>query len=55
MFTVGKDVSEVERRLLAGRLACPGCAGRLGPWGHARVREIRDDGGLCWLGPYPIL
>ncbi len=49
MFTVGKDVSEVERRLLAGWLACPGCAGRLGPWGHARVREIRDDGGLCWL------
>lgn len=48
MFTVGKDVSEVERRLSAGLLACPGCGGRLGGWGHARARVVRDEGGQCW-------
>jgi hypothetical protein len=48
VFTVGKDVSEVERRLSAGLLTCPGCGGRLGPWGHARARMVRDEGGLCW-------
>ena len=38
VLTVGKDASQVERRLLAGLLACPDCGGRLGPWGHARAR-----------------
>jgi len=38
---VGTDGPEVERALLAGGLACPSCAGRLRPWGHARLRVVR--------------
>ena len=45
MVTVGKDVSQVERRLAAGLLVCPRCGGRLGPWGHARTRRLRGSGG----------
>lgn len=45
MVTVGKDVSEVEARLAAGLLVCPGCEGRLGPWGHARPRVLRGSDG----------
>ena len=41
MVTVGKDVSQVERRLAAGLLVCPRCGGLLGPWGHARTRRLR--------------
>ena len=43
MVTVGKDVSQVERRLAVGLLVCPGCGGRLGPWGHARTRKLRGS------------
>ena len=45
MKIVGTDAPEVERILVAGALACPSCAGRLRPWGHARVRVVRhrDD------------
>ncbi len=45
MKIVGTDAPEVERALTAGELACPGCAGRLRPWGHARVRVIRHRDG----------
>jgi hypothetical protein len=45
VVTVGKDVSQVERRLAAGLLVCPRCGGRLGPWGHARTRRLRG-----WVG-----
>lgn len=48
MLTVGKDWAGVERRLRAGRLACPVCAGRLAGWGHARPRVIRGEGGIGW-------
>ncbi len=48
MVTVGKDVLQVERRLLAGLLACPDCGGRLGRWGYARPRELRGGDGLGW-------
>jgi hypothetical protein len=41
---VGTDAPEVERVLLAGGLACPSCAGRLRPWGHARERVVRHRG-----------
>lgn len=52
MLTVGKDVCDVERRLSAGLLACPGCGRRLRPWGHARRRVLRGVGGvLRWLRP----
>jgi hypothetical protein len=44
VLTVGKDGDGVERRLSGGGLACPGCGGRLRPWGHARVRVVRDVG-----------
>jgi hypothetical protein len=48
VLTVGKDAADVERRLTAGLLACPGCSGRLAGWGHARPRVIRDEGGIGW-------
>lgn len=43
MLMVGGDPVEVERRLRAGRLACP-CGGGLSPWGHARERVVRGVG-----------
>ena len=45
VVTVGKDVSQVERRLAAGLLVCPRCGSRLGPWGHARTRRLRGSAG----------
>ena len=48
MVTVGKDVSQVERRLSAGLLACPDCGGRLRGWGYARARELREGDGSGW-------
>lgn len=48
MVTVGKDVSQVERRLVEGLLGCPECGGRLGPWGYARSRALRGEGGSGW-------
>ncbi|ALE71965.1 hypothetical protein AD006_07890 [Pseudonocardia sp. EC080610-09] len=47
MVTVGKNVVEVEARLVAGRLECR-CGGRLRPWGHARARVLRGTGALGW-------
>jgi MFS family permease len=40
---VGTDPVEVERALAAGELSCPGCAGVLRPWGHARWRSLRGE------------
>lgn len=52
MLTVGKDGAGVERLLLSGRLACPGCGGWLRGWGHARRRVVRETGeGRWWLRP----
>ena len=48
VVTVGVDAGVVERRLAAGRLRCPACAGRLAGWGHARERVIRGAGGIGW-------
>ena len=48
MITVDGDARVVERRLAAGRLRCPGCAGRLAGWGHARQRVIRGESGIGW-------
>jgi hypothetical protein len=45
MLTVGVRDSDVERRLLGGRLRCPDCAGVLARWGHARPRVVRG-----WCG-----
>lgn len=51
MVTVGVDGEEVERRLAAGELVCPGCGGRLAGWGWARTRQVRDREGLTVLSP----
>src|SRR3954465_9608482 len=51
MLTVGEDVAEVERRLVARELTCPGCAGALAGWGHARRRGGRGEAGGVRLRP----
>lgn len=51
MLTVGEDAAAVERRLVAGELSCPGCAGVLGGWGHARLRVIRVEVGGVSVRP----
>jgi transposase-like protein len=48
---VGSDVAEVEQELRAGRLCCPDCWGALRPWGHARVRTVRQRVGSLQLRP----
>jgi Homeodomain-like domain len=48
MVTVGVVAGVVERRLAEGGLRCPGCAGRLAGWGHARERVVRGEGGIGW-------
>src|SRR5690349_3051816 len=45
VLTVGVDAARVEDRLAGGELACPGCGGELRPWGWARARVLRDEGG----------
>jgi hypothetical protein len=42
---VESNQAAVETELVSGRLACPSCAGGLGPWGHGRERAIRLHGG----------
>jgi hypothetical protein len=51
VVTVEVDGGEVERRLVAGELVCPGCGGRLACWGWARTRQVRDREGLMVLSP----
>ncbi len=45
MLTVSHEVVSVELDLVGGLLACPGCRGRLRPWGWARERLIRHGVG----------
>lgn len=42
---VSGDLERVESELSAGVLGCPGCDGRLAPWGWARARNVRVAGG----------
>jgi hypothetical protein len=51
VVTVEADAAGVERRLSAGQLACPGCAGVLRGWGHARARVLRGREGPLWTRP----
>lgn len=51
MITVGADAAVVERRLVAGELRCPGCAGVLAGWGHGRERCLRGRDGSVRLRP----
>ncbi|BAK34897.1 hypothetical protein MLP_18830 [Microlunatus phosphovorus NM-1] len=46
MLTVEADRAQVESRLAGGRLACPGCAASLRPWGWARPRGVWGLPGL---------
>lgn len=48
VLTVGSDPAEVEARLSSALLRCPGCAGRLAPWGFGRPRVVRGDGPVRW-------
>lgn len=50
-MTVAGTGSVVEAELVAGRLSCPGCAGRLGGWGYASSRQVRVPAGWCWVRP----
>ena len=44
MLTVGNSAAVVEELLGNGLLACPGCGGRLGGWGHAARRPVLAAG-----------
>src|ERR1700733_14757277 len=48
---VDADEDKVEADLLAGLIACPGCKGELGPWGHSVSREVRRLTESVWLRP----
>lgn len=41
VLMVGPNAGEVERALRAGELVCPGCEGRLRPWGFASPRTVQ--------------
>jgi hypothetical protein len=51
MVTVEADPAGVERRLLGGRLTCPGCTGVLTGWGHSRERTVRGIEGPVRVRP----
>lgn len=51
MLTVGGNAAEVEAGLVGGELGCPGCGGRLDPWGHGRVRVLRGPSGSVRVRP----
>ena len=46
MLMVSGDLERIESGLIAGRLRCPGCGGRLARWGQARSRNVRSAGGI---------
>src|SRR5664279_1195574 len=46
LVTVEADQVQVESRLTAGEVGCPGCPGVLAPWGWARRRGVRGVGSL---------
>jgi hypothetical protein len=51
VLTVGANAVEVERWLVGGELECPGCGGRLDPWGWGRARGLRGGSGLVVVRP----
>lgn len=55
MLTVGADAAVVERQLVAGELACPGCGGVLARWGHARARVIRTGSDQVSVRPRRVV
>src|ERR1700739_286099 len=51
MLQVALPPERVEAALAAGELACPGCSGRLSPWGFGRSREGRLSSAVRPLRP----
>ena len=51
MTTVSADAVRVESELAAGALSCPGCGGRLAPWGWARERPVGRGRDRCRVRP----
>jgi Domain of unknown function (DUF6431) len=51
VLTVSVDREDVERELVAGRLACPACGGMLARWGRARERQVRGRDGVSRVVP----
>jgi hypothetical protein len=51
VLIVGSDPERVESDLRSGSVACPLCEGRLGGWGFARWRTLRDSAEGVWLRP----
>jgi hypothetical protein len=51
VVTVEVDARGVERRLAAGELNCPGCAGVLVGWGYGRERVVRGVDEVIRLRP----
>lgn len=51
MLSIVISQERLEADLAAGTLACPGCSGRLSPWGYARSREVRMLDGVRSLRP----
>jgi transposase-like protein len=51
MLLIAITEERVEAALTAGSLACPGCSGRLSPWGYARSREVRMLDGVRRVTP----
>lgn len=51
MLIVSADPDGVERDLVSGAVACPDCAGTIGPWAHARVRVVRAGDGPVVVHP----
>lgn len=41
MLSIAISQERLEADLASGAIACPGCSGRLSPWGYARAREVR--------------
>ena len=46
MLVVTDGQERVGAELAAGRVACPGCGGRLRPWGFGPRRVVRTSSGL---------
>jgi transposase-like protein len=52
MLSIMLSEQRLEADLAAGAIGCPGCGGRLSPWGFARSREVRMlHGGVRSLRP----
>jgi hypothetical protein len=51
MLLISVSDERLEADLAAGVIGCPGCGGRLAPWGFARSREVRLRDGVRSVTP----